>query len=585
MPIQLTPNFVRTAITTRHPNSKICEELAEKINIHAKGIIPEKLINKRRPSESEQVKDYRKEIYVSITKEAIGKVINSLSKIRRSQDWNIQHSKDVPKQINNYETLEYYCENNYPAFTSLTNWAFSELLTRSLIDANSICAVVLKSLPKDATEYIKPEVEIFGSNQILSYVPGEYYVLQSADVATYTSGNNRQYDGKIYYIITDSLIARYEERAGKGLEQTLIYEHNLGELPVFKVGGIYYDRKNNDMIQESRIASMVPFLDEAAREYSDLQAEIVQHVHSEKYIYASSECPVCRGTSISHEKDAEGNFKKCPNCEGKGTIKSVTPYGEYLIDVGKRGIDAQVPTPPVGYIQKNTDIPRLQDERIDKHIYKALSSVNMEFLAQTPLNQSGVAKEIDQDELNNFVNSVAEDIVRVLDNVYYFICQYRYSLIVPDKEKRDAMLPIIPVPERFGLLNSSILMNEIQSARTSNVNPVILKNLEIEYLRKKYNANPEISYELECVFELDPFYGYDQQEKMTMLANGGITEKDYIASCNIVQFIHRAFEENVDFNKKTFEQKKEIVTGYADEVMKENSAKEAIQTKIEDQLN
>ena len=584
MPTELTADFVRTVIGTRHPNCKEFENLANKLEVHAKGLIPDKLINERRPSESENVKNYRKSIYVPITRKPFGKVINSLSKIRRSQDWNIQYDSDVPKQIKSDETLEAYCEYNYPVFTSLTNWAFNELLKRSLVDANSVCAVILKKLPESRSEYVKPEVEIFSSKQILNYSPGEYYALLSSDMAVYKDANNIRIEGKVYYIITDTQIARYEERGGKGLEQTLIYNHNFEKLPIFKVGGIYFDRKNNDIIQESRIASMVPFLDEAAREYSDLQAEIVQHIHSEKYIYTNSECPVCNGHGLKTDKDSAGNFKKCPNCNGIGNVKSVSPYGEYLIAAGRKIDEYQLPNPPLGYIQKSTEIARLQDERVRNHIYDALSTINMEFLASTPLNQSGTAKEVDRDELNSFVNSIAEDIVMVLDNVYYFICQYRYSFIVPDKEKRDKMLPVIAVPERFDLLNTSVLVNDIQTAKNASINPVLIKHMEIELARKKYNAEPQVAYEVECMFELDPLYGYNQSDKMTMLSNDGITEKDYVISCNISQFVQRAFKEYADFNTKPFAERKKIVAGYADEIIKENSVKDTLQAGIENKL-
>jgi hypothetical protein len=585
MPIELTADFVRTAIGTRHPNCRICEELADKLEVHAKGIIPEKLITERRPSESEKTKDYRKKIYVPITKKTVGKVINSLSKIRRSQDWNIQYDPaHVPKSVKSDETLQSYCEYHYPQFTSLTNWAFNELLVRSLIDANSVCAVILKSLPQSAAEYVRPEVEIFSSKQIMSYSPGEYYALLSSDVVVYKSGNNRNYEGRVYYIVTDTHIARYEERGGTPI-QTLLYEHGFGELPVFRVGGVYFDRKNNDIIQESRIAGMVPFLDEAAREYSDLQAEIVQHIHSEKYFYTNTECPICHGFGvIKGETDADGNPKKCTHCNGTGNITNVSPYGEYVVTAGRKVEEYQLPTPPVGYVQKSTEIARLQDERIRNHVLEALSSVNMEFLAETPLNQSGIAKEVDRDELNNFVNSIAEDIVSVLDNVYRFICLYRYSLIVPDKEKRELMLPIIAVPEKFDLLNSALLINDIQVAKTAKVNPVLIKHMEIELARKRYNADPEIADEVECVFELDPLYGYEQQDKMTMLSNGGITERDYIVSCNIAQFVQRAFKADADFGRQSFDEKQKIISGYADEVIKENSAKEALKADIEGQL-
>lgn len=585
MPIELTPDFVKSVITQRHPNSKKCEELARKLEVHAKGLVPENIINERRPNESEETKKYRQKIYVPITKKAIGKVITSLSKIRRSEDWNIQYDSDkVPSQIQSGESLEQYCEHDYPQFTSLTNWAFTELLKRSLIDANSVCAVILKSVPEANNEYVKPEVEIFGSNQILDYVPGEYFALLSSDVCTYKAGNNRIYEGKVYYIVTDTQIARYEERAGKGLEEIFIYDHNIGEVPVKKVGGIFFERKNNDLIQESRIADMIPFLDEAAREYSDLQAEIVQHVHSEKYIYTNTECPVCKGSCVSKERDENGNFKPCSNCGGRGKITGVSPYGVHLISATTIG-ETSLPTPPIGYIQKSTDIPKLQDERIDGHIYKALSSINMEFLAETPLSQSGTAKEVDRDELNNFVNSIAEDIVSVLDRIYYFICQYRYNVIVTDETKRNGMLPVVPVPEKFGLINSALLMQEIQAAKTSKANPVLVKNMEIEYARKKYNSEPNVAYELEAVFELDPFYGCEQADKMTMLSNSGISELDYILSCNIVQFVQRAVKEKEGFLSMKFDEKKKIVTDYANEIKTANSAKEAAKADITAQLN
>jgi hypothetical protein len=579
MSIVITSEFVKQAKQNSNQNSAECILLAEKLKVHAEGRCPETLIKKRRPNESEQTFDYRKQIFIPRTQEAITKVINSLQKIRKSQDWNIQYYNDkVSKKIANGENLQDYCEKNYPGYTSITNWAFSELLQRSLLDANSVCAVVLKSLPEKANEYQKPEIEMFGSEQIISFVPNQYYLLKSADV--YVSPNNKNITGIIYYVITDTQIARYVEISGNISEQYL-FNHNIGEIPVCKVGGVFSARKNNDTIQKSRIASMVPFLEEATREYSDFQAEMVQHIYSEKIVFTNSECKKCNGTGSTH--DDEGERHECKHCGGSGRVVS-SPYGVYKFDPQKLG-DVPFPTKLVEYIGKDIGIARFLSEHVDENIYKALSSVNMEFLAQTPLNQSGTAKEIDRDELSNFVNSIAEDIVMVLDNCYKFINEYRYSIIVPDKEERSAMLPSISVPERFELLNSNILMQEINTAKTGKINPVLIKNLEIEFARKKYNYDPKVSEELTTIFELDPFYGYEQADKMTMLANNGITETDYIVSCNIAQFVQRAEKETDNFFEKSFAEKRKIIQGYADEIIKTNSEKELIQkTVVEDLL-
>lgn len=576
MPPIITPDFVRNALNYRHPNYELTKKLSESIKIHAEGLFPEKLIAERRPSEAKETFEYRKKIYEPITKESIGKVFTELQKIRRSQDWNISYNDDdIPKLIASDETLEAYCEENYPGFSSLTNWAFAELLRRYLIDANSVVAMVLKDAPQSLNEYLKPIIEVFSSDQVLDFVEGEYAVLKSADKNVYKAGNNRIYQGDIIYIVTTTQVLRYKQVTGKyDMELDLKYTHNFGYLPAFKAGGEYKCRLNNDTIYESRIHYMVPELDEAVRENSDLQAEIVQHIHTEKYIYANSDCPECNGMG----KSKEDKRKNCKTCNGVGRISNVSPYGVYVIDLAKAG-ELNAPNPPIGHVQKDTSIAELQDKRVEKHLYKALASINMEFLSKVALTQSGVAKEVDRDALNTFVNSIAEDIVRILDKIYKFICDARYAVIIPNEQERDKLLPSIAVPEKFDILNSSYFMDEIVKSE-GKVNPYLKKNLEIEYTRKRYNADPEKADELECIFDLDPFYGNTQDEKMTMLSNGGIAELDYVISCNIVQLVNIAIHEHEGFTRKTFREKKEIIKSYAQAILAENTPQNTIKKEL-----
>jgi hypothetical protein len=574
MPFEITADFIRRAIAGKHYNYYETVNLAFKIRLHADGIIPEELINVRRPSEPEEIKKYRSKIYVPKTRNPISKVINSLEKIRRSSDWNIQYdSKKVKSSIAEDERLEDYCEKNYPGYSSVTNWAFSELMKQYLLDANGIVAVVLDEIPVP-NEYPKPTAKFFGSNQVIDYVEGKYAVLLSSDTSQYFTpgGKIQRTEGAIYYIITDTQIIKYEQiNSQKDLNATVIYNHNFGKVPAFKVGGIFLKRKNNDTIFESRIASMVPSLDEAAREYSDLQAEIVQHIHSEKYAYTNSECPDCRGTGKTD--NSEGKKIECKRCTGSGSILNTSPYGIHLINATSIG-EHQLPNPPMGYVQKTADIAKLQDDRIRQHIYDALATLNMEFLAETPLSQSGTAKMVDKDELNNFVNSIAEDIVRILDNVYFYINEYRYQVVVPNKADREEMLPSINVPTRYDLITSSQLLMELDTASRFNMSPVIKRSLEIDFAKKRFNTEPEISYEAEAIFELDPLYGLSEDDKMTRKSNGGITELDYIISCNIVSFIKKASKGDDKFFQKSYDEKMKVMIQYAGEVQKANKLPE-----------
>lgn len=579
--IELTPSTIKAMINADYKNKALCTKLAYDLKVHALGFVPEKLINERRPSESEEIKNYRKQIYVPKTKNPISKVISSLEKIRRSQDWSIQYdASKVSPRIAEGETLYDYCEKNYPIHTSITNWCFSELLKQYLLDANGIVAVIPFSVPESTSEYVKPIATFFGSEQIVNYVENEYVVLKSKDTSTYTTpeGEIVKTDGAIYYIITRYECLKYEQINVKGdLEQKQVYEHNIGILPAFKVGGLFKERINNDTIYESRIAAMIPSLDEAAREYSDLQAEIVQHIHSEKYGYTNSECSHCRGAGKVTEN---GKQATCKHCNGTGSVLNVSPYGMYLIENARAG-EAQLPAPPIGYVQKSSEIARLQDERVRQHLLDALSAVNMEFLAETPLSQSGVAKEVDRDELNNFVNAIAEDLVRCLDNVYFFINEYRYLIIVENEIERREMLPNINVPVKYDLLNTNILMQQLTSARNAQLNPVILRAMEIDFAKKQFCTDKSISDMVEATFDLDPLFGVSQENKMTMLSMGGITPIDYVLSCNVAAFVRRAINENEDFYSLSYEKKMEIMRKYAEDIISQNEPKETIKPNYE----
>lgn len=574
--MEITAEFIKRAIAGKHYNYYTNCELSQKIRIHADGTVPENLIFNRRPSEPEEIKAYRKSIYVPKTKNPISKVINSLEKIRRSQDWNIDYDKDeFPKNIAQNETLDVYCEEKYPNHSSVTNWCFSELLKEYLLDANGVIAVVPESIPTQTNEYIKPIALFFQSTQVVDFVPNEYAVFLSKDTSTYRtpSGKIERTNGSIYWVLTTTQVVKYEQiNAQKDLQATEIYDHNIGVLPAFKAGGLFLKRQNNETIYESRISSMIPSLDEAAREYSDLQAEIVQHIHSEKYAYTNTECPTCKGVG-THLVD--GEKVECTRCGGTGSILNTSPYGMHLIKVSGLN-ESQIPAPPIGYIQKTSDIAKLQDERVRQHLYDALSTLNMEFLAEVPLSQSGTAKQVDKDELNNFVNSIAEDVVRILDNVYFFINEYRYNRIIEDNEKRKLMLPSIAVPTKYDMISSSVLLADLTTAKNAKVSPIILQAMEVEYAKKKFNTHQEIAYESEAIFELDPMYGVTDDEKMIRLSNNGVSEIDYIISCNIMPFVKRASKDEETFYKLTYDQQMEQMKKYAIEVQNANKNKATV---------
>ena len=90
-------------------------EYYKALKVHANGEVPDKLLLERRPNESAEVFKYRTDNFKSNTVGPYGKIVNTLSKIRRSPDWSIRYDlKEVPAKIKDGERLNDYCEYKYP---------------------------------------------------------------------------------------------------------------------------------------------------------------------------------------------------------------------------------------------------------------------------------------------------------------------------------------------------------------------------------------------------------------------------------------------------------------------------------------
>lgn len=544
-------------------------ELAEAMRVHADGAYPKALIEERRPHESEMVRAYRKKIWKPITKPYFGKVLTSLGKIRRSAEWSIRFDNEAPTRIAPGENLEAYITSKLPTHTSITNWCFSVLLREYAIDANAWVAVMPEREEITEDRYIKPRPFIFHSSQVIDY--GEdFLVVLSDETSSYKKGD-QQKEGEVYYVITDQVIERWEQIDDqRKFDLVWDYAHELGELPAFKMRGVLVGAYEAYTLNETRLAPMVPRLDEALREYSDLQAEVVQHVYSEKWEMGEKECVACNGNAAV-VNPLNGQPMTCEACHGTG-FEPRGPYTVLTIQKPMPG-EAAFPTPPMGYVQKSTEIVTVQDKRVDGHIFHALAAVNMEFLTQTPAAESGIAKAYDADETNNFVHLVAEDLVAMLDGVVRYISEMRYRVVIPDADERATMLPVINVPDRFDLFSAKMVEDELTSARTAGLSPVILAALEIEYANKKFNNDPQVRARVELTFRLDPLPQISEDNKVLMLQNGGISREAYVISCNLQQFITRALDENgPEFYLEDLETQRATVLAYAVEQINATSA-------------
>lgn len=424
---------------------------------------------------------------------------------------------------------------------------------------------------------------IFNSRDVIDFVTDDFAILKSDELSTLLSPELQQQRiqaaqntldvthkspyatcesfvaGQVYYVINTLVYQKWEENTDGKYQLTKQFVHGLNALPVFQMPGKFVNRVGPSIMKRTPLAPMVPHLNKAARESNDLDAGVIMHLFLEKWRINNVPCGNCNGAG----KVPGGNGTlECSKCKGTGMATGKSPFNEIVIKPAAIG-QQQLPTPPLGYVVKDPEILKLQDERVEKHIYKALQSVNMEHLSEAQMNQSGVAKQYDRDEVNNLISTFAESLIYIANMAVYWMNELRYKNVVVSPEERKKLLPIIPVPEKFDVINSSFLITEYQSGKTAGLNSIILAELQKEIAQKKFYANPKISSFVQTVMDLDPFPDKTIEEKGAMESQGLAAKEDIILSNYISDFVRQAQEEDKEFNTKSLSQKREKLLAYA----------------------
>ena len=563
----------------RHKFYKQSNAIYDDLRIHYTKEFPGDIVKKARPNESETIRKYREEIYQCVTHSAMMRVINSLQKIRKSQDYVIKfNAGSSPSQVASEETLEEYTVKDFPNHDSLDNWFWNVAFTQYCLDPNAISLVEPLNEVVEENAYIRPYPTIFNSPQILWYEYKKEYWLLSNEKSIWRDEKGGVHEGDIYIHVLPNSTDRYEQINDKGGFRISQQIHGLNECQIVHLNGTIEKDGVMQHLFRSRLSPMIPEFKEAIREYSDHQAEIIQHIHSTVWAYQTQKCKTCAGIGKVMKPNSSGTGSKnvmCPDCKGKEL--PFNPFESFTIAPPKAG-EPNAPTPPIGYLTKPTEIAKLQDQRIQDHIYRGLGALNFEFLASVPLAQSGIAKDLDRAELNNFVYQVAEDVVRIIDSHFELITEQRYSVIVKDKETRDHMRPNINVPEKYDIVPDTYLADQIEKLKRFKASPQIISAAEIEYVNKKFNTDHELRKFVESTYKLDPLANVPTDDILASIANGFLSKESCVIHANIREFVEAAIENNPEFLVIETKEQKAIIRNLAKEWIKSNSSSSQIDT-------
>jgi len=556
----------------RHENFHFTVHHAQEMSVHIRGASPGKIISDYRPNEPNAIHQYRLDIYEPITKSESDKIMNVLARIGNPKNFSIKFNEKPSNLIPDDETLEVFLTEKFPFFGQLHTWIFQIVMEQDIADPNSIIAWKPKDL-MEQDKFIIPKPTIFQSRQIIDYNLEHYYTFLLRETNEFISGNQKR-QGKIYnfYTTTQIIEARQTgEKSGKEIyEISVILDHNLDMIPVVWMRGDFVD-SSFPFLYESYISGILPHWNKAIRIDSDLDAQYVQHAYLER-VEIQNECdnPNCSvnpETGVFCEEAAKGVFHRCQRCDGTGFVTAKSPHG---VTVVKENLLEEKPIvfPGVEYIDKPIEIVRLGEDKVSKLITKGFSSINMEFLADIPLNQSGKAKEIDRTELESFVQKVSDNIFRIKEDSIKIINLYRHKEML-NEDQLKASLPELNKPTEFSVLTASIIAQELATLKNANASQDIIDNLEMELIDKKFSSEPRKKKISLNVIKLDPLRGVKDKFEVTSAVNSTQAREDFVISSYIKSFILRALEDDEEFLDKSRGDKIEILRQFAREKLED----------------
>lgn len=566
----------------RHPLYHQTVEHAQAMSVHIYGDKPMYLLERARPREDEEVKLYRIDNYEPTTKAGADKAIDIVGKIFNPTLYSITFKE----QNEQSDLLQKYTLEYYPNYNSLTNYNKDVTLRKMLADPNGVMAVKPIEIPMFDTERLKPEIVIYGSSCVWWY-DRDCFLIFIRDEET-DGQKNFYFD---YYDKTQYLnFYCWYDGTTKQMNFVHVdqpYVHNFKEIPAWFLRGKSRSTDNGTIMYESYFSSALPHWNLAVVHESDLLGAFINHMHPLRYEVVD-ECNYefkyqgmgyrCRAGHISYPGGKDGTHisMDCPSCYGTGYTAVKSPYGTYQFSKQKLE-DGNMPAGmlPVGFVQVDTEATEMLKERCKDMNRAAMWSINMDVEDKVGESNSGVAKVIDRSAQWDTLSTFATVMFDVhLPNQYYFINKYMFSIeAISLNKKEDKNLPAINKPTQFDILTTAELINNFAVAQKSGLDKNYLRMKSIEIANRDLSTAPEARKYLITVLNLDPLYGFTQDEITLGVSNGVIRKLDWAIHENLKTFIDRAIKEKQNFLDIPKEEQIVVLEKYGNELIAANKPK------------
>lgn len=535
----------------------------ERISVHAEiGKFPDAIFKTRAPNQSVEEFEYMKANYETTTYPIWTRFLGVLNRMWNDQNWSILWtSKDTV-----IEGKE-YLETKYPIYGSLEAY-FKSIFTKDKVkDANGVICHKPYRLPIkqdeegnlsiDDTKLIDYVAVIYNSPQVIGFQDSEYALIELCEKSVVDFGGSKQKIGKVFEFYDEFNIWRIVQ-IGKKIDYKfdvlLYWEHNLGYLPVKKLGGEAIPKENEILYQSKFMAAIGP-MNLVLLDSSYLQAAKAGHAFPHKWEYVD-ECDYNNGMSSCIEGrilTADGKETNCPSCQGTGKRNRSSPLGVTQVKApnANSGGD-KISAPFFGWESPDPTILNFLRSEIEKNSQIALSILNLNVSdSDVKGSETALGKKIDREEMMSAIQGESDEVFSHYEFSNKCILQMRHGL--------DVELPSISYPKTFSIRSEADLTEEIGFAKEKGLPDVVIRKLIFEYMATRFNSQDETEKAFKLAAITDRLLTLSSLEIANKKLSHAIANwQDILHTC-IYSFIEELAIDPKFFEKDITEQRKILI--------------------------
>ena len=294
--------------------------------------------------------------------------------------------------------------------------------------------------------------------------------------------------------------------------------HNQEEVPAFRVGW-KRDPGTRGRTYLAPWHAALPYLEKITKANSELDLTMALHTFPQKVIMVPKcDNPNCFDGVVTLP---DGQRQKCPDCGGTGLQVHRSSQDIIAVPLPKTGEEQLSLDDLFRYIDTPIDLPRFQDEYIDKLTQRCIQVVyNSDIFTRADIAETATEKVIDLDNVY--------DAIYPMSVKYSSTYKFGVRSIAKLVDRDQGLVVVHSFSKDFRFKSKDDYITERKMAVDAQAPPEVLAEIDREIKRIDTADDPDGLIRYEVMTDMDPFEGKSKEEIQFIIANGQVPRRHVV---------------------------------------------------------